>query len=816
MILKHDWVSFLRCQYSKSLNETSGLWSDMLGFDGKMQKIRDYNLDSFRIENFSREISTSDLELIYDTDSKDTKQELLLGHFQYVYNRLVFRYILELCISVSSFNGSDMIKSFQYYVSLCPREVGKHGCVWMNSDAIGWFEETYLLKGMSINTGNVVSGFFTKDITNKIEAKDLLKIDYYKKRNILMPYGVFIFEYRDNHYNCVLESLLGDSRSPIFWFGEKLPGVLYEYFELDSNEWESLDVTHIHEHNKSVIKTVESHNEVNNFMARQPMIICSNTNSDTDRYTDSVPSDNLVYSPLNLALKCICNVKKVSIDDLKKYFSSDATSLVSVDDKCDDIPQDLIRKYLGDEKFVELISNDLKNTFYNHHIGWEKVKETQFPCMSQLSKIESLKKLYKDILDKANGYTDIKEQIDADSTKIGCSQDSTWNEREIEEEIHQIQTLMDGVVSQTSDDGVSDFNTRKSTFLNAFYSIAKGLQNSSINIDCALTSGEKNRTDYLKKARTGFKESLLELAESLELELQLIGNNSNIWEVLVGCFNTEDGDSTKSTEFEEGQHFKLIDKSAIMKKRRERTMGGYFTRPTEKKKGGRRSCVQDAVINCLTRFNIHFELERQIYKSFPPLHDQDSEALPILESKLLQPYVVFEEVKFDARKGIHLLLRKENLDTGVYLVFARCVNTSKDQKRIYEHHAFVYDSNYKGWFQEKLLRGALIDNWDDGIQGLTSEDIEDERRCNRTLKKWFCNLDVKLKKIFRVNPVPPVEYYGEPNKNDFVYRNKISNALKNRKNMNKAYEKKAIQRKRRHRARGKKRKLDFIEKITNR
>jgi len=147
-----------------------------------------------------------------------------------------------------------------------------------------------------------------------------------------------------------------------------------------------------------------------------------------------------------------------------------------------------------------------------------------------------------------------------------------------------------------------------------------------------------------------------------------------------------------------------------------RRMGtaGYFYIPTKEKAIGTiRSCVHDAISIALSRFNV-LGIKEKLYEKFPPFVDKETEIIPLLQSVIVTKYVRFVEPNFSKLGNggpLLWLLCKENLNSGVYLLYCKTKHYCKSTKNhIYQHHTIVYDSNYEYRWHGKVLKGALIDN----------------------------------------------------------------------------------------------------------
>ena len=98
----------------------------------------------------------------------------------------------------------------------------------------------------------------------------------------------------------------------------------------------------------------------------------------------------------------------------------------------------------------------------------------------------------------------------------------------------------------------------------------------------------------------------------------------------------------------------------------------YFYIPTKEKAiGTSRSCVHDAISIALSRFNV-LGIKEKLYEKLPPFVDKDTEIIPLLQSVIVTKYVRFVELNFSKLGNggpLLWLLREENLNSGVYLVF---------------------------------------------------------------------------------------------------------------------------------------------------
>ena len=132
--------------------------------------------------------------------------------------------------------------------------------------------------------------------------------------------------------------------------------------------------------------------------------------------------------------------------------------------------------------------------------------------------------------------------------------------------------------------------------------------------------------------------------------------------------------------------------------------------------------------------------KEKLYEKFPPFIDKDTDIIPLLQSVIVTTYVRFFELNFSKLGSggpLLWLLREENLNSGVYLVFCKTAHYCKSTKKyVYQHHTIVYDSNYECKWHGKVLKGALIDNRK-GIYliALEKNDCASKYQCCQTMDK---------------------------------------------------------------------------------
>lgn len=151
-----------------------------------------------------------------------------------------------------------------------------------------------------------------------------------------------------------------------------------------------------------------------------------------------------------------------------------------------------------------------------------------------------------------------------------------------------------------------------------------------------------------------------------------------------------------------------------------------------------------------------------IYKECPPKKYTNSTLKSLLNSEVVQKnfLIRFPQMYTKEKGGNEWILLKKCLGTGVYVVWCNvcptiCRNNVKsnkmDKEDKMESHAFVYDSDFDN-FEEEKYYGAIIDNREhSNFRAFSADDIKDVDSIRKSLEKYFLGKTI-IRGWIQINP----------------------------------------------------------------
>jgi len=161
---------------------------------------------------------------------------------------------------------------------------------------------------------------------------------------------------------------------------------------------------------------------------------------------------------------------------------------------------------------------------------------------------------------------------------------------------------------------------------------------------------------------------------------------------------------------------------------------GFVSINYTKTTGGKRSCLQDAVINVGALFELCITKEK-IYKLAPPSDYSNTEVREVFNLPYVSNQLAFMNIRFKFNKGGNEMFLYKNLrdEGGKYIVLCKIIS---DRTKRDERHAFVFDADYKN--EEKKVKGAIIDNQvHTKLTGIEDSDVKDVNSMRRVCKKLY-------------------------------------------------------------------------------
>ena len=172
-----------------------------------------------------------------------------------MYCKAVARYCLELCLFQEKLDLKIVQKAIKKYISLNPKDVGKFGCYWIDSCAIDWFDETFLVKIVILKCTDDSWLKYPFSINGVPEGEEILfyDTDYCKQINQFIPYGFYIMVHDGNYFESLV--MCKPFESTFFSTGQELPDILYKHLCINKNKWEKMNIDIVHEFNLEMMKT---------------------------------------------------------------------------------------------------------------------------------------------------------------------------------------------------------------------------------------------------------------------------------------------------------------------------------------------------------------------------------------------------------------------------------------------------------------------------------------------------------------------------------------------------------------------------------
>ena len=159
-----------------------------------------------------------------------------------------------------------------------------------------------------------------------------------------------------------------------------------------------------------------------------------------------------------------------------------------------------------------------------------------------------------------------------------------------------------------------------------------------------------------------------------------------------------------------------------------------------------RSCLHDAFINA--GYLLGKNICNDLYKECPPKKYNNSTLKNLLNSLVIQNnFIINSPQNYTKEKGGNeWILLNGRIGTGVYVVWCNvhptnCRENTKrkkmDKQDQMESHAFVYDSDFDK-FEEEKYYGAIIDNREhSNFRAFSAEDIKDVESVRNSLENYF-------------------------------------------------------------------------------
>jgi len=176
------------------------------------------------------------------------------------------------------------------------------------------------------------------------------------------------------------------------------------------------------------------------------------------------------------------------------------------------------------------------------------------------------------------------------------------------------------------------------------------------------------------------------------------------------------------------------------------TLGYIDLKLPQKKEGKLRSCLHDAFINA--GYLLGKNICNDLYKECPPKKYNNSTLKNLLNSLVIQNnFIINSPQNYTKEKGGNeWILLNGRIGTGVYVVWCNvhptnCRENTKrkkmDKQDQMESHAFVYDSDFDK-FEEEKYYGAIIDNREhSNFRAFSAEDIKDVESVRNSLENYF-------------------------------------------------------------------------------
>ena len=366
-ILFHfDWMSYLRLHWAEMLDTNSSVIEELLAPNVSLIKMRNmYTFDKNdaahpNIEGDSSVNSRArkrELKELFEESNQDD----FFAEYSESYCKVVARYCLELCLFQEKLNIEIVLKAIQKFISMNPKDVGKFGCYWINSSAIDWFDQTFFVKTiiLTCSDSSWIGSPFSINGTIRGEENLFYDIDDCRKNNRFIPYGFYIVVHDGNHFESLIMCKPFDST--FYWVGNDLPEILYEHLSIDKEKWRSLDLDTVHNFNVEMMKN----NEGNNNLKKLPLTTLGKKQDIHKSFESSVPNQNFCFAPLRLAWNCVKGSIPKNDTDFNMELYKDLTENEN---------WGILQPKLASEVFAISLCLDLKQTFYEHHVNWNDLK----------------------------------------------------------------------------------------------------------------------------------------------------------------------------------------------------------------------------------------------------------------------------------------------------------------------------------------------------------------------------------------------------------------------------------------------------------
>ena len=363
-----DWMSYLRLHYAEMLDENSSVIENLLNSDSRITKLRDtYKFDKKYTAHPRKGVqsTTSEYNILKDYYMDDTRSDELFADYNPLYCKSVARYCLELCLFQEKLDLKIVVKAIKRYISLNPKDVGKFGCYWIDSCAIDWFDETFLVKTIILKCteNSWIRHPFSINGVPDGEENLFYDMSYCKENNRFIPYGFYIMVHDGNHFESLI--MCEPFKSTFFPMGKVLPDILYKHLNIDKRKWEKMDLDEVHKFNLDMMRIKEE----GNYLKKLPTIWSTENYSIIEQpfpFASSMPSQDFRFSPLRLAWDCV----KESVSEKDSSFNKDIYK-----DYVKNKNWGVLEPKISSEVFAISLCRDLKQTFYDHHIRWHDLKK---------------------------------------------------------------------------------------------------------------------------------------------------------------------------------------------------------------------------------------------------------------------------------------------------------------------------------------------------------------------------------------------------------------------------------------------------------